>query len=87
MTADAAVRILLEEDNPGDARLVEILLFEVDSPAGFDIVHAERLGEALRRLDEQAFDGILLDLSPPDSSGLETVSRTRAAAPRTPLVC
>jgi CheY-like chemotaxis protein len=76
---DAAITILLVEDNPGDARLVEILLSEVDPPAGFDIVHAERLGEALRRLDDQAFDVILLDLSLPDCNGLETVSRTRVA--------
>ena len=86
MTMDAAITLLLVEDNPGDARLVEILLSEVDPPAGFDIVHAERLGEALERLDQQAFDVILLDLSLPDCSGLETVSRTRAAAPRTPMV-
>jgi len=49
-------------------------------------VHAERLGEALQRLGQQAFDVILLDLSLPDCSGQETVSRTRAAAPRTPMV-
>ena len=86
MKTDSAITLLLVEDNPGDARLVEILLSEVDPPAGFDIVHAERLGEALERLDQQAFDVILLDLSLPDCSGLETVSRTRAAAPRTPMV-
>ena len=85
MTAEAAIRILLVEDNPGDARLVEILLSEVDAPR-FAITHAERLGEALQWLEEQAFDVILLDLSLPDSSGLETVSRTRAAVPRTPMV-
>ncbi len=86
MTTDTAITILLVEDNPGDARLVEILLSDASSSAGFDIVHAERLGEALQRLSEQVFDVILLDLSLPDSSDLETVSRTRAAAPRTPIV-
>src|SRR5919202_99559 len=82
---EAGIRILLVEDNPGDARLVEILLSEVNAPR-FGITHAERLEEALRRLEEQSFDMILLDLSLPDSSGLETVSRTCEAAPRTPLV-
>src|ERR671932_133202 len=82
---EAGIRILLVEDNPGDARLVEILLSEVNAPR-FGITHAEHLSEALQRLDEQSFDVILLDLSLPDSSGLETVSTTRRAAPRTPLV-
>jgi PAS domain S-box-containing protein len=88
MSDSAAIRVLLVEDNPGDARLVEILLSEVDSPR-FDITHVERLEEAIERLvGEEAdyFDVILLDLSLPDSSGLETVSKTRSAAPGTPMV-
>jgi PAS domain S-box-containing protein len=86
ITTETAIKVLLVEDNPGDARLVEILLSEVGSSAGFEVVYAERLGEAIERLGEADFDVILLDLSLPDSSGLETVSRTRAAAPRTPMV-
>src|SRR5919206_2406027 len=82
---EAGIRILLVEDNPGDARLVELLLSEVNTPR-FGITSAEDLGAALQWLEEQSFDVILLDLSLPDSSGLETVSRTREAAPRTPLV-
>jgi PAS domain S-box-containing protein len=86
MTQVATVRVLLVEDNPGDARLVEILLSESDSSADFELTHAERFAEALERLEETTFEVILLDLSLPDSSGLETVSRMRAAAPRTPMV-
>ena len=86
MTQVATVRVLLVEDNPGDARLVEILLSEGGSSAGFEVTHAERFAEALERLEKETFDVILLDLSLPDSSGLETVSRMRAAAPRTPMV-
>src|SRR5919202_4030552 len=82
---EAGIRILVGEDNPGDARVVEILLSEVNAPR-FGITHAEHLSEALQRLEEQSFDVILLDLSLPDSSGLETVRTTRGAAPRTPLV-
>ena len=85
MTTDAAIRILLVEDNPGDARLVEILLSEVETPR-FGITHVERLADAVERLSASEFEVILLDLSLPDSSGLDTVNRTRAAAPRTPLV-
>ncbi len=86
MTQQATVRTLLIEDNVGDARLVELLLSEVASSAAFEVVHSGRLAEALERLGEADFEVILLDLSLPDSSGLETVSRMRAAAPRTPMV-
>ena len=85
MAPEAAIRVLLVEDNPGDARLVEILLSEVAAPR-FGITHAERLDEAIEHLSDTEFDVILLDLSLPDSGGLETLSRTREAAPRTPLV-
>jgi PAS domain S-box-containing protein len=83
---EATVRVLLVEDNPGDARMVEIQLSEAGSSANFEVVRAERLGEALERLEHSRFDAILLDLSLPDASGLETVSRLRAAAFQTPIV-
>jgi PAS domain S-box-containing protein len=85
MTTEAAIRVLLVEDNLADARLVEILLSEVETPR-FGITHVERLDEAIKHLSEAEFEIILLDLSLPDSSGLETVSRTRAAAPHTPMI-
>src|SRR3990170_1063929 len=85
MTQHAPVRVLLVEDNPGDARLVEILLSEEDS-SGFEVTHVGRLGEALDRPDRSAFDVILLDLTLPDSSGLETVDQMRRVTPQTPVV-
>jgi diguanylate cyclase (GGDEF)-like protein/PAS domain S-box-containing protein len=86
MTQRAALRVLLVEDNPGDARLVEILLAEVGSSSGFEVSQAGRLDEALESLDRSDFDVILLDLSLPDSSGLETVDRMRAAVSQVPVV-
>src|SRR5215207_1073796 len=80
------IEILLVEDDPGDARLVDILLAEEDRSSSFEVTHAGRLDEALERLEQQAFDVILLDLSLADSSGLETVDRTRTVAPGTPVV-
>ena len=70
------IKILLIEDNPGDARLVQVLLDEVENTA-FGITHVESLDEALGRLDTGLSDVILADLSLPDSSGLTTIERLR----------
>lgn len=86
MTELASVRVLLVEDNPGDARLVEIMLSEASSSAEFEVAHVVSLKEALERLEKAEDEVIMLDLSLPDSSGAETVTRMRAAAPRTPMV-
>jgi PleD family two-component response regulator len=78
------IDILLVEDNPGDARLVEILLSEAGT--GFEVRHADTLASAVEELDRSPSDVILLDLSLPDSSGLETVERVRMAVPEMPVV-
>jgi diguanylate cyclase (GGDEF)-like protein/PAS domain S-box-containing protein len=71
--------ILLIEDNPGDARLIRELLL---SSAGttYRLDTATRLSEATARLSQQSFAAILLDLTLPDSSGLDTVLRVSAVA-------
>lgn len=77
--------VLLVEDNPGDARLIEILL---GSTAGepFEVRHVPTLGEALENLESQPADVVLLDLSLPDSLGLATVDRVRQTHPELPIV-
>src|SRR5262245_14240334 len=79
------VKILLVEDNPGDARLLQELLRERRS-GGIDMEHVERLSEALSIVPRKRIDLVLLDLSLPDASGLETVARMHAAAPHIPIV-
>ncbi len=79
------MRILLVEDNPGDARLVEWYLSKPGCGAS-SVRRAERLSDALRELAAARFDLVLLDLSLPDSSGLDTVRTARAAAGMTPIV-
>lgn len=81
----AILRVLLVEDNLGDARLVELLLSEVISPT-FDIVRVASLGEAFERVTENDFDVALLDLSLPDASGIDSVNALQSAAPYLPLV-
>lgn len=79
------LRVLLVEDNPGDARLLKETLAEAGS-GRFELVHLVRCEEATRRLQAEGFDIVLLDLSLPDSKGLETVERVRAVAERVPIV-
>ena len=74
------LNILLIEDNPGDARIVEILLEESDLPE-CRITHCQTLGEGVNKLMENDFDVVLLDLSLPDSRGFETLERLIAAKP------
>jgi PAS domain S-box-containing protein len=80
-----SVKILLVEDNPGDARLIRIYLSEVGA-ATFELTHAERLAEGISRVREADFDVVLLDLSLPDASGMETVNRMHEAAAARPIV-
>ncbi len=74
--AEAAVRttrVLLIEDNPADARLVEIFLKE-STLLNCQITRAEELQKGLECLEEDAdYDVILLDLTLPDSQGFSTV--------------
>lgn len=79
------MRVLLIEDNPLHARLIEGLLAQV-SPPGFEPVRADRLDAGLARIDQGGIDVLLLDLVLPDSAGFETFSRARAHAPDLPLV-
>ncbi|MBN2419436.1 MAG: response regulator [Deltaproteobacteria bacterium] len=82
---DNPIRVLLIEDNRGDARLIQEILSEATWRL-FEMVVAERLSEGLLVLSDSAFDLILLDLSLPDSSGLDTLARIHADSPQTPVV-
>ncbi|MBF0166516.1 MAG: diguanylate cyclase [Alphaproteobacteria bacterium] len=74
------IRVLVVEDNPGDAALIRYSLAE-PGQGRFTIAHASSLKEAVQHLAAQHFDVILLDLSLPDSFGLETVKKILESAP------
>lgn len=68
------LKILLVEDNPGDAFLVKFYLEEsVFKNAQF--IHTEFLDSALDILSKNKIDVVLLDLNLPDSKGVETVQQ------------
>lgn len=65
------IHLLLVEDNPGDARLLREMLSEIRY-ARFEVILAERLSDVEQRLRTHHVDILLLDLSLPDSQGLNT---------------
>jgi DNA-binding NarL/FixJ family response regulator len=70
-TAEARIDVLLVEDNPGDARLVRELLNDA-APGMFHLDTLGSVSEAKGVLATGRFDVVLLDLTLPDSIGLET---------------
>ena len=68
-------KILLVEDNPGDARLVR----EALSGRASALTHVTSLGQAIAHVSEAPVDLVLLDLGLGDASGLVVIERIRAA--------
>lgn len=85
--ADEVIRVLLVEDNPGDVRLVREMLHG-PGVAGFEMTAVATVREAIDRLapDPSPVDAVLLDLSLPDESGLDTLRRVVTAAGRAVVV-
>jgi pilus assembly protein CpaE len=78
-------KVLLVEDNPVNASLVRHMLKDTDG-ASFVVTHVESLVKALDRLAKDKFDIGLVDLSLPDSEGLETFLAVQRHAPGLPVV-
>lgn len=81
----ASIKILLIEDNPADAALVQEYLKEA-AQEKFRLTKVRRMSEALEKLHAEKFDVILLDLTLPDCMGIETFERLAKPAHRIPIV-
>jgi two-component system, cell cycle sensor histidine kinase and response regulator CckA len=79
------IKILLIEDNPGDVLLLQETLSEITF-VELELVHVDQLANALKRLQSEIFDVILLDLVLPDSNGLDTFIQVQEQTPTTPIV-
>lgn len=79
------IHVLLIEDNPGDARLIEVALSDAGG-GNFLLTWMSTLAEGLSLLSEKHADVVLLDLSLPDSFGMETVGKVLDQAPDIPIV-
>lgn len=66
------LKVLLIEDNPGDAFLIKFYLGESAEPV-FHVSHAETVKSGLEYLAENSYDIILSDMNLPDSFGMDTI--------------
>lgn len=80
------IRVLYIEDNPVDARLLKEELQMADSSRMVRLESVDRLELGLERLADNEIQAVLLDLSLPDSQGLESLQRVLSAAPQLPVI-
>ena len=79
------IRILLIEDNPGDARLIQEYLSDLKN-IEYNLQIADRLQNGLEILENEFIDIVLLDLKLPDGEGLSNVEQVFAVAPNIPVI-
>ena len=79
------IKVLLIEDDPAYTGLLRRTLSKEKSPQ-FDLESASGLQAGLERLGQGGTDVILLDLSLPDSQGLDTFHRVHTQAPAVPIL-
>ena len=82
---EMTTRVLLIEDSPDDAMLIQEELAEVRG-VPFNLERVDRLSEGLEHLDQGGIDVVLLDLSLPDSQGLDSLARILDQRPDVPVV-
>jgi signal transduction histidine kinase/DNA-binding response OmpR family regulator len=78
------IDILLVEDNPGDARRIELMLESAES--NYRLHTAVSVKSALHQLATITIHLMLLDLSLPDSQGINTIRTFHAAHPWIPII-
>ncbi len=85
MSTQSQFQLLVVEDSlTAFARISGLLSQAV--PARYTVTHATTLTSGLDQAARTTFDAVLLDLTLPDSSGVETCVRLHSACPRLPIV-
>ncbi len=80
-----SINILLIEDNPAYARLLQEFIKQANSHE-INLIHVTYLAEAIKKLNQDNYNIILLDLTLPDSEGLASLSPLINQAPTIPIV-
>jgi len=78
-------RILLIENDPAAAHEIRTALAAAVDRS-FDMEWVRQLSEGLTRLDRRGIDAVLLNLSLPDSQGIETFDKLFIATPDVPIL-
>lgn len=79
------IQVLLVEDDPGQVTVIKVLLKRAQGTQ-FELRVATDLDSALKELAAGGIDIVLLDLSLPDSNGIDTFLKVRQVAPRLPAI-
>ena len=79
------LKVLLIEDNPLDARLIQIMVAEAGGGM-FQVESVDRVAGGFQRLARGDVELVLLDLSLPDSHGLSTFEKVHDAFPKVPII-
>ena len=83
--AEPLLRVLLIEDSPSDAAMVEEMLDE-EWGTFIESAWTQTLARGCSALGESAWSCVLLDLGLPDADGIESVDEVVRAAPEVPVI-
>ena len=83
---NTAIKVLLIEDNPSDAKAILRILHTSQWTTSVLVESANRLSQALEHLQKNKVDIILADLGLPDSTGRATLTRLLEQSPDVPIV-
>ena len=82
---EETIKILLIEDNPADARLVDIKLKE-SFGNNYTLETCSYLSQSINLLLKNVYDVIFVDLSLPDSTGLDSLKKLIDKSPKCPII-
>ncbi len=85
MATKLGIDALLIADNLSDAQMFEVLI-QAAAPDAFNLRHPERFQEALKAIEDNPYDVVLLDLSWPDGTGIDLVKQIKALSPSIAIV-
>ncbi|MFI4910616.1 MAG: response regulator [Sedimentisphaeraceae bacterium JB056] len=86
MSESGLLNILLIEDNPGDAKLIQYSFSKSRYSEDFEVKHSKDLADGVNQLNNNRFDLVLTDLGLPDSVGLDTLKSVSVAAENIPII-